>query len=118
MPREPSQRDIDIELGAAGAIDLAHATFPKQRHDFENAEPRAGSQRHRIVWSQADYTEPASTSAEDRGYDPPGRSFAETLRSNRDDVLAFRSERYVILTLWLRHSFPEQPQCPLPNRPI
>ena len=36
------QRDVAIEFGVAGAIDLTHSAFADQRGDFVDAETGAG----------------------------------------------------------------------------
>ncbi len=48
--RQDLQRDIAIELGVARAIDLAHAPFAEQGHDFVRADASAGGERHGSGW--------------------------------------------------------------------
>jgi hypothetical protein len=44
--RQNLERDVAIEFGVAGAIDLAHAARANQRDDLVRAERRAGRERH------------------------------------------------------------------------
>jgi hypothetical protein len=48
--RQDLQRDIAIELGVARAIDLAHAPFAEQGHDFVRADASAWGERHGNGW--------------------------------------------------------------------
>ena len=43
--RDDLQRDLAIQLGIAGAIDLPHTAHAEQRDDFIRAEASAGSER-------------------------------------------------------------------------
>ena len=39
-------RDVAMKLGVAAAIDLTHAPFAEQRHDFVRAETGTGAESH------------------------------------------------------------------------
>ena len=41
-------RDVTVEPGVAGAVDLAHAACAEEREDLIRAERRAGCERHRV----------------------------------------------------------------------
>jgi hypothetical protein len=43
---EDLDRDVAVELGVVGAIDLAHPAFAQQRDDLIRAELRSGAERH------------------------------------------------------------------------
>jgi hypothetical protein len=49
--RQDLDRDLAVEPGVTGAVDLAHPTGTEQREDFVRAEATARFERHEDLWS-------------------------------------------------------------------
>ena len=48
--REHFQRNLTLQHGVGGAVDLAHAAGAEQVGDFVDAEPAAGRKAHVTLW--------------------------------------------------------------------